>query len=69
MHCLLPFVGMAARVSPIEQHLSRAAVQLACENNLVIILVKKQPKNLFFREHEVLSTTSNPLSVAIKVLQ
>jgi hypothetical protein len=29
MHAFLPIVGMAANVSPMEQHMSRAAVQFA----------------------------------------
>jgi hypothetical protein len=46
MHAFFPMVGMAARVSPMEQHLSRAAVQFALESQGCNDLAKKFTMNL-----------------------
>ena len=41
MHVFFPMVGRTARVSPIEQHISRAAVQFALEIYIFIYVLLK----------------------------
>jgi hypothetical protein len=38
MHVFLPIAGMTAKVRPMEQHISRAAVQFAYEILLTCVL-------------------------------
>jgi hypothetical protein len=73
MHFFFPMVGIAAKVRPIAQHLSLAAVQFAWRDKIILLSRFQWTQsfefieNLFIWKHVEFPTPIDPSSIATKV--